>query len=332
MARRRLYVFAAIIILGVLVGIFCLPNGGEQQRDPEEARDGTTALEKESEIGRLPQANMNKEPAERAKGLVEKAARESAPNERLKLLKAAHDADPSGRWGGEAALRIGDILARHQNTEQARRWYGLAIKASLPPAMAQNAKDRLAAIARQRQQPVTRVKMLTYRVQPGDSLWKIARRHATTVGAIKKANRLTRDMIRVDARLKVPKGPFDVRVTKSAHTLVLLQDGKPVKVYAVGLGRDDATPAGSFVVTSKLEKPVWYSEEFGRVPNDDKRNVLGSRWIGFNGRIGIHGTRKEHEDTIGKNMSDGCVRMRDADVKEVYNFLVEHKSKVTVVE
>lgn len=327
MARRRLYVFGGIIILGVLIGFFCLPKTGEQDaEDPEE-------VVRELEHRPLPPVVIGEQLPSRAKALVAKAAQEPKVQRKYKLLIEAYQADTKGRWGGEAAATIGDIHMRLKNTEQARQWYVVAGRAALSAETATKVKAKLAAITAGRNPPaVSRIKMLTYKVQPGDSLWKIARRYATTIGAIKKANRLTRDMIRVGKKLRVPKGPFDARVTKSDHSLQLLQDGKPVKVYSVGLGKDNSTPTGSFVVTSKLVDPVWYSEEHGRIPHDDRRNILGSRWIGFNGRIGIHGTKKSDEHTIGKNMSDGCVRMRDADVKELYNFLVEGKSKISVVD
>ncbi|MFH1731439.1 MAG: L,D-transpeptidase family protein [Planctomycetota bacterium] len=331
MARRRLYVFGSIIILGVLIGIFCLPDSGEQDADnPEGPRQDEVVREQEHRP--LLQAVIGQEPPSRAKELVAKAAEEPKVQEKYKLLVEAYQADTKGCWGGEAAAMIGDIHLQLKNTEQARQWYVVAGRAALAAETAARVKAKLAAITPARNTDPSRIKMLTYNVQPGDSLWKIARRYATTIDAIKKANGLTRDIIRVDKKLKIPKGPFDALVTKSDHSLQLLQDGKPVKVYSVGLGKDNGTAAGSFVVTSKLIDPVWYSEEHGRIPHGDPRNVLGSRWIGFNGRIGVHGTRKSDEHTIGKNMSDGCVRMRDADVKELYGFLVEGKSKITVVD
>ena len=332
MARRRLYVFGSIIVLGLLIGFFCLPNSGDQNvEDPEDPREGEVVRDREER--RDLSLVIGDKLTSRAKTLVEKAAQEPKVQAQYKLLVEAYQADKKGRWGGEAAALIGDMHMQLKNTEQARQWYVAAGRAALAAETATRVKAKLAALTPARNTAdLSGIKMLTYKVQPGDSLWKIARRYATTIGAIKKANGLTRDMIRVDKKLKVPKGPFDALVTKSNHSLQLLQDGKPVKVYGVGLGKDNCTPVGSFVVTSKLVDPVWYSEEHGRIPHGDKRNVLGSRWIGFKGRIGVHGTRKSDEHSIGKDMSDGCVRMRDADVKELYSFLVEGKSKITVVD
>lgn len=47
----------------------------------------------------------------------------------------------------------------------------------------------------------------TYRVVSGDSLSKIARRHGTTVSALRAANGLTGDLIRVGDTLRIPGGP-----------------------------------------------------------------------------------------------------------------------------
>jgi len=334
MARRRLYVFATIIVVGLLIGIFWLPNGGEQNAAlDDEGLLEDIAQNLADKSGGLPALDFEKEPAARAKQLVAKARQEASVPEKYKLLVEAYRADQRGLWGGEAAAEIGDIYKGRNSTEQARQWYASAGRASLSARTAARVKRELAVLAAAAGVPaVRRIKFLTYKVQPGDSLWKIARRYATSIDAIRNANNLKRDMIRVGKTLRVPKGPFDALVTKRNHTLQLLQEGKPVKIYRVGLGKNNGTPVGSFVVTSKLVNPVWYSEEHGRIPHGDPRNVLGSRWIGFNGRVGIHGTRKREENSIGKNMSDGCVRMRDADVKELYGFLVEGKSKVTVVE
>ena len=48
--------------------------------------------------------------------------------------------------------------------------------------------------------------------------------------------------------------------------------------------------------------------------------LLGSRWLGFNmPGYGIHGTIEP--ETIGKQVTAGCVRMRNSDVEELYDIL-----------
>ena len=70
---------------------------------------------------------------------------------------------------------------------------------------------------------------------------------------------------------------------------------------------------------------------------DDPKNPLGERWIGLTGiegsavgqeRYGIHGTIEP--ESIGKNTSMGCIRMRNEDVEFLYRCLIEKHSTVTV--
>jgi len=58
----------------------------------------------------------------------------------------------------------------------------------------------------------------------------------------------------------------------------------------------------------------------GIIPHNDPKNPLGERWIDLGDSYGIHGTIEP--DSIGTAASRGCIRLRDADIIEVYNFLV----------
>jgi lipoprotein-anchoring transpeptidase ErfK/SrfK len=334
MGRRRLYVFGAIILLGVLIGFFCLPESGNDEGEtagPNETGGSGAVRVERGERGSLPPADISNSPTKQAEALVKKALTLTDATEKGSTLLKAYHADPEGRWGGEAAALIGDMWKAAGDSDKARQWYVAARKAPVSPATLKRVNDEVQAVTR-KAVPTVKVKMLRYKVQPNDSLWKIARRYATTIGALKKANNLRSDLIRVGITLKVPKGPFDVRVSKAAHTLTLLQEDRPVKVYEVGLGKADSpTPTGTYTVQNKLVNPVWYSDN-GPIAPGDPRNVLGSRWIGFNGRLGIHGCRKSDEDTIGQNVSNGCVRMRTTDVEDLYNYLVAGKSKVIITD
>jgi len=70
---------------------------------------------------------------------------------------------------------------------------------------------------------------------------------------------------------------------------------------------------------------------------DDPKNPLGEFWIGLVGTegaaldkhgYGIHGTIDP--DSIGKQASLGCIRLKNEDVAVVYEMLVEGKSFVVV--
>jgi LysM repeat protein len=46
----------------------------------------------------------------------------------------------------------------------------------------------------------------SYRVRPGDSLYSIARRHATSVSQIKRVNGMKSNLIRPGMNLIIPRG------------------------------------------------------------------------------------------------------------------------------
>lgn len=89
--------------------------------------------------------------------------------------------------------------------------------------------------------------------------------------------------------------------------LYLLENGTCIKKYLVGVGKPSTpTPLGFFKI---VHKDTW-GEGFG------------GRWLGFNvpwGKYGIHGTI--FPNSIGRHLSQGCIRMWNKDVKELYNIV-----------
>lgn len=168
-----------------------------------------------------------------------------------------------------------------------------------------------------------------YVVQPGDSLYAIARSFNTTIGLIKKINRLQSDVIRPGQKLKVVVSRFSILVDKSTNTLLLKKDGEPLKTYTVSTGKDNSTPVGSFKLEEKMVKPVWYKVD-AVVPPDSDQYELGDRWMGLSVQgYGIHGTADE--STIGSQVTQGCVRMKNADVVELYD-IVPSGTEVDIVD
>jgi len=159
----------------------------------------------------------------------------------------------------------------------------------------------------------------SYEVQRGDSLFAIARKFNTTIPLIKQSNRLESSSIRAGDRLKIVKAEFSVIVDKSENTLILKADGGIMKVYNVSTGVDNCTPVGTFLITTKLENPVWYKDN-EVVAAESPNNILGSRWMGLSAEsYGIHGTTDP--ESIGKQVTEGCVRMNNKDVEELYVIL-----------
>jgi lipoprotein-anchoring transpeptidase ErfK/SrfK len=94
-----------------------------------------------------------------------------------------------------------------------------------------------------------------------------------------------------------------------------------VATYPVAIGKKGReTPTGEWQVMETIVNPGWTNFNTGKMMPPGKNNPLGSRWIGFwtDGKdtIGLHGTNKP--DSIGKAVSNGCVRMYDKDVQALY--------------
>lgn len=169
----------------------------------------------------------------------------------------------------------------------------------------------------------------TYEVKPGDNLDKIAKKFNTTVELIKKSNNISSNTIQAGRKLRLWTGKFSILVDKSQNILILKSNEEVVKTYRVSTGMNNSTPVGTFKIVNKLVNPPWFKAG-AVVPPESPENVLGSRWMGFdNPGYGIHGTIEPQ--TIGQQMTQGCVRMLNKDVEELFS-LVPVGAEVEVVD
>lgn len=99
--------------------------------------------------------------------------------------------------------------------------------------------------------------------------------------------------------------------------LALMQDGRVVKIYPTAVGADATpSPTGTFKIITRVTNPTWYGPHH-QIVGPGKSNPLGTRWIGLSRKgYGIHGTNSP--SSIGRNVSHGCIRMRKADVEELF--------------
>ena len=187
-----------------------------------------------------------------------------------------------------------------------------------------------------------------WKVEPGTVLVKLAKRFDVTAELLCRVNGLSSPhKLKAGVTIKAIQGPFHLVVSKSRFEADLYlgnaggANSMYLKTVRVGLGSDGSTPTGTWKVeTGKVTNPVYYSPRGeGVVAADDPKNPLGERWIPLTGiegdcvgkeSYGIHGTIEP--DSIGKNMSLGCIRLLDEDVKLLYDLLVEQKSTVKVID
>src|SRR5690606_8063057 len=118
----------------------------------------------------------------------------------------------------------------------------------------------------------------------------------------------------------LPGDPFII-VNKSTNQLAFIDNGRVERVYPAGTGKTvELTPEGMFTVTVKAINPYYRKKN---IPGGSPLNPLGSRWIGFdamdtNGRVyGVHGTNRT--ESVGYNVSQGCIRLRNEDVEELFD-------------
>ncbi|NLC76155.1 MAG: L,D-transpeptidase [Clostridia bacterium] len=101
-----------------------------------------------------------------------------------------------------------------------------------------------------------------------------------------------------------------IEVNLSLRRLKLFDRKGVYGVYPVAIGKPQTpTPEGYYYITRKIINPG---------------GILGSRWLelsipSHDGPYGIHGTTQPW--SIGKAVSNGCIRMYNHDVEEVFRLV-----------
>ena len=114
----------------------------------------------------------------------------------------------------------------------------------------------------------------------------------------------------------VPQTTRRIVVSIPDRKLALLENERVLKIYDVAVGASvSPSPSGEYHIAHRLENPTYYHR--GAVIGPGANNPLGPRWIGLNiPGFGIHGTN--HPDSIGKNASHGCIRLRNRDIQDLF--------------
>lgn len=113
------------------------------------------------------------------------------------------------------------------------------------------------------------------------------------------------------------RATYRIVINRQAHTLTLFRNNNVYKTYKVAVGKPSTpTPKGTFKIVNRAVNPG---------------GPFGTRWLGLSapyGDYGIHGTN--NPSSIGKSVSNGCIRMFNNDVIELSN-LVPIGTSVTIV-
>ena len=166
-----------------------------------------------------------------------------------------------------------------------------------------------------------------YEVKPGESMY-VVRRNVRKQGKkhnyrwLAEFNRKSNYNLRQGETLKIPHQELSVKAWRGARILAVFAGDIPVRIYSCSVGRKGhETPLGSFSLGICEEKPVYYPSGLPAVPYGNPENPLGERWMGYeeSPSYGIHGTNSD--ETIGSFESEGCIRLRNTDVIELFDLL-----------
>lgn len=107
----------------------------------------------------------------------------------------------------------------------------------------------------------------------------------------------------------IPFAPLYISINKDNHSLAVMSGNQTIRMYSIAVGKNDSTPEGEFFISKKVMSPD------KMVPKSE--NVYGSRAMELS-NIGyaIHGTNTPA--SIGKNVSQGCIRLNNADMEDLY--------------
>jgi lipoprotein-anchoring transpeptidase ErfK/SrfK len=133
--------------------------------------------------------------------------------------------------------------------------------------------------------------------------------------------RLARHVVDYPSR----EAPGTIIVDTPHTTLYLVLGGGKAMRYGIGVGREGFTWSGAHAIVRKAEWPDWYPPPtmirrqpyLPRMVAGGPGNPLGARALYIGGtEYRIHGTNDP--SSIGKFVSSGCIRLTNADVKDLY--------------
>jgi lipoprotein-anchoring transpeptidase ErfK/SrfK len=161
--------------------------------------------------------------------------------------------------------------------------------------------------------------------------------------AQKDVARVQKNILGLERRISVlqPKGIYIV-IDTGENRLYVKKGAEIIRQAVVSCGSGDVledpsgkrkwifdTPRGEFSVKSKIKNPYWvkpdwaFIEEGEPIPRNQEDRVeagsLGDYALGFGDGYFIHGTL--YTRLLGRNVTHGCVRVGDDDLKEIFKIV-----------
>lgn len=123
-----------------------------------------------------------------------------------------------------------------------------------------------------------------------------------------------------ESDVRVAGVPYRIDVLRSRHELRLFEEGRLVETFPVGIGKENTPTPGGVFYLKELIIPANGNDFYGPCAYglSGFSNVL-TKFGGGEGVIGIHGT--SDPSSIGRDVSSGCIRLRNADITRLARLL-----------
>lgn len=347
--RTLASVILAVVVAGVLVGGTALMVNYLHQRDEEpEVHIPEPPVTIETEPGPSetapplpPEPSPSPRPPEPTPpepAPSEPQPHAQPPTEPAEVPREAPARGPGPERSTEMGLKLaeeGRKLAEQGHPVRAQATLSRAVKAGVGGDVGRRVRKTLHQLADEihlgRRIVPQAPNVTRYQVVRGDNLTRIGWQYLIPYELIMRINGLDSTAIRAGQTLKVVQGPIHLVIIKSNFELQAWLEDVCLRSYPIGVGENNSTPEGTFTVQKRLKNPVYQPQHRPRSDWRDagaEDNPLGTRWIEFRQSFGIHGTIEP--DSIGRTVSEGCIRMHNEHVEEIYDMVVKGASKITI--
>ncbi|MDD5134905.1 MAG: L,D-transpeptidase family protein [Phycisphaerae bacterium] len=328
--KRIIYYVAAVVVVAFAAVIFFYPSGNKKEADEiQSPAVEQTPVTKEAAVKEQTVVQSQIEPAANLGQMVPEA-NGIAGSRIAALLQDAGKCIEDGRIIA-ARNTLNDVLNMAMDNslrEQVKRQMQMLTEKWLFSKTVEFG-DNLCSV---------------YKVQAGDMLSSIGASNKIPYQFIMKINNIPSERsLRAGQSIKIVQGPFHGIIYLSSFTMDLYLQNVYVKSYKVGIGKEGhETPPGLWraKIGGKLIKPIWTDPETGKTYQPDAPDYpLGSGWIALEGidsrtrdvtGIAIHGTKDE--TTIGTKSSQGCIRLYNGELTELYDMFEQGFSELRIVE